>query len=303
MVRLLEPHPAALNRSTLPQAMCPGAGAAAVARRQVALARLAMLWTNDRRLAAICTVVAAHGQGGTPPADLPKPDAPDFLATCAEAVPVEPVTPEDVRAAFARPRYGGGSSALAPLPSAQAPLPSAQITIEQAMAATRAVVTPDALRAVINDGCTGPELPLADAARRGLSLQSVLSLLVLEDKLAWLPATPDAGELERLIGVIVEWLHGSVQPRPVATPAAPAPATAQKPKKRTVTCEHWVCPHPSHKDQAVYADTRCENRLCYHHMHSEMPGWTFVPRPSEIVVRGSGRRAERRGEWVPNPSA
>jgi hypothetical protein len=201
MVRLLEPHPAALNRSTLLQAMCPGAEAAAVARRQVAVARLEMLWTNGKRLAAICTVVAAHGQGGTPPADLPKPDAPDFLATCAEAVPVEPVTPEDVRAALVRPSRGGGSSAQAHLSSAQ---------IEQAMAATRAVVTPDALRAVVNDGCTGPELPLADAARRGLSLQSVLSLLAHEEKLAWLPATPDAGGLERLIGLIVEWLHGSV---------------------------------------------------------------------------------------------
>jgi hypothetical protein len=295
MVRLLEPHPAALNRSTLLQAMCPGAEAAAVARRQVAVARLEMLWTNGKRLAAICTVVAAHGQGGTPPADLPKPDAPDFLATCAEAVPVEPVTPEDVRAAYVRPRRCGGSSAQANFSSAQ---------IERAMAATLAVVTPDALRAVINDGCTGPELPLADAARRGLSLQSVLSLLVLEDKLAWLPATPNAGELERLIGVIVEWLHGSVQPRPVATPAAPAPATAQKPpKKRTITCEDWVCPHSSHKDQAVYADTRSDNNLCYHHRHSEMPGWTFVPQPSVSVPRGRRWREERRGEWVPNQSA
>jgi hypothetical protein len=156
----------------------------------------------------------------------------------------------------------------------------------------------------MNDGCTGPELPLADAARRGLSLQSVLSLLVHEDKLAWLPATPDAGGLERLIGLIVEWLHGSVQPRPVATPAAPAPATAQKPpKKRTITCEDWVCPHSSHKDQAVYADTRSDNNLCYHHRHSEMPGWTFVPQPSVSVVHGRRWREERRGEWVPNQSA
>ena len=82
----------------------------------------------DKRLGAICTVVDAHGQGGTPPADLPKPDAPDFLETCAEAVPEAPVTPEDVRAAFVMPRRGGGGGSIA-----QACLSSAQI--ERAVAA------------------------------------------------------------------------------------------------------------------------------------------------------------------------
>ena len=292
VVRTQGDHPATLNRSTLPQAMCLAAGPAAVAMRKVALARLAKLWTNEMRLAAICTVVAAHGQGGTPPADLPKPDAPEFLDTCAEAVPEAPVTTEDARAAWVQPKGSG------PLPRVS------RAQIDQAMEETRAAVTLEAVVAVMAGKGTGPELRLADAMQ-SQSLLTVLTRLHRAGQLEWWPAAPsDDDHAEHLIGLIVECL------RTAADSAAPTPATGggatgggaieqRAAGSRTRFSEYWLCPHDGHKHQAVYADKRSENRLCHDHRNCVMPpGWTFrVDEPVEVSTK-KGVVVECRGEWV-----